>query len=581
MPLNTTGVIDLTLSNLLSYNTHISRQAQRVNDRLVANTFGASDPGNLSSDLLEFGKQSIRDLLNDEVTYVDECRKSLLEQSVWHSDSSRTQAIETSSHKKLMSDIQKEKSASQQKSMVKFAYYEPVRERLMADGFLVAPRGAALGAVFPVEDWVCTPSQTLFWNKLKERTDSLAQKYKLIGDTSDALTRMLISAQRPSDNSLFSSAIGCLCISWTRLKHFKLPVYIPVLGLSGVVAKEPDPDYFASYCRHLALPTWAPDPEISSKPYEDNIKIQKLKQIIRQQAQSLGSKGLLAKKPVFRNDEDRIRLSEFRRMQRILKNYEDKKKHDYDEALIKSGLATNYETMIERTNKSAVGYRARTLLNLRTPSRQALLSYVSFRENKAHKDLKIEELQNVKDGVDLWICGWHSLNCAEPTALMTASSLLGDGVDVLVCFPYEGFNDTGTSRNRPKETCPWCAAVELGFRSLTRNTGRVDQSISSGKWHTEFTMNIANEPEEVLSTKDGFDAYAHDNDIMKRTRGTFGGNLVKNRDLDTSAYSEVVETKIGRLRSMYHLLGLLDPEVVALNRPLFGHASPRERRMLF
>lgn len=163
---------------------------------------------------------------------------------------------------------------------------------------------------------------------------------------------------------------------------------------------------------------------------------------------------------------------------------------------------------------------------------------------------------------------------------MTAASLFGEGADVLICFPYEGLNDTGPSRNRPKETCPWCAAVELGFRSLTRNRGQVDQSVSSGKWDTEFTMNIANEPDEVLPTDVEFDANANDNEIIKRTRGTLGDKLVKNKDLDTRAYSQVVETKIGRLRSMYHLLGLLDPEVVALGRPLFDRARTFKRRQL-
>ncbi|NTX01732.1 MULTISPECIES: hypothetical protein [Myxococcus] len=45
---------------------------------------------------------------------------------------------------------------------------------------------------------------------------------------------------------------------------------------------------------------------------------------------------------------------------------------------------------------------------------------------------------------------------------------------------------------------------------------------------------------------------------------------MKNKDLNGPAYSPAVETQIGRLRSMYHLLGLLNSEVVALDRPLYG-----------
>jgi hypothetical protein len=586
MPLNIIGLIDLAIEHLDSYK---KRLPQNTNEMLVAKMLGVSHPGKLSSELLEFGKQSVTGLLKDENIYVDECKKSLIEQRLWHADkSSRVPAWGGGKYEKLIGDIQLENSSSRQKDLAKFAYYGIIRQRLMESGFLVAPRGAALGAVFPVEDWLPVPSEFLFWHGLKERTDKLVQKYELLGDTTDALTRMLVSVRlTQAEASILSSAIGCLCISWTRLKHFGQTIYIPILGLSGVVEKEPDAEYFASYCRYLALPTWSPDPQMTDPNialYSDNSKIEKLKQIIRLQASDLGRKRLLGKKAKPQNEEDRIQLFEFRRMQGILRNYEKKKQQDYDDRLAqaekKSELITNYETMIERTNQAALGYRARTLLGLRTPGRQALLSYVSFRENKVNKNLKIEKLQDVKDGVDLWICGWHSLNCAEPAALMTASSLLGEGVDVLVCFPYEGFSNTGKFRNRPKETCPWCAAVELGFRSLTRNTGKVDQSINTGKWDTEFSMNIANEPDEVLATNVEFDSRANDNDVIKRTRGTLGGNLVRNKDLETGAYSPVVETKIGRLRSMYHLLGLLDPEVVSLNSPLFVHAQLDNRREL-
>ena len=588
MPLNITGLIELVLDHLEAYRGHLD--GQPVNDGIVAEILGVSDPRKLSVDLLKFGKQSVVSAIEDELRYVKECSVSLIEQLNWHSKKSTPSlSFDSIKYKKLCSDIQQERSPSRQKDLAKYGYYEPIRERLMADGFLVAPRGAALGAVFPVNDWVHgypVSREGLFAQDLKERTDKLTQKYKLLGDEPDALTRMLENGKPPPGSPL-SSAIGCLCISWTRVTHLDLTVYVPVLGLSGVVEKEPDVEFFASYCRQLALPCWSPDPVVPDPgiaPYTDNSKLDKLKEIVRRYAATLGSKGLLKKNAQPQTEEDRVMLLELRRMQTILVNYEKKKKQEYVEmrnrAQIEAGLTTNYETMIERANQAALGYRTRVLLGLRTPARQALLSYVSFREKKTHEDLSIEQLQDVKDGVDLWICGWHSLNCAEPAALMTAASLFGEGADVLICFPYEGLSDTGPSRNRPKETCPWCAAVELGFRSLTRNKGRVDQGVSSGRWDTEFTMNISNEPDEVLPTNVEFDANANDNEIIKRTRGTLGDKLVKNKDLDTRAYSQVVETKIGRLRSMYHLLGLLDPEVVALGRPLFDRARKFKRQRL-
>ena len=206
------------------------------------------------------------------------------------------------------------------------------------------------------------------------------------------------------------------------------------------------------------------------------------------------------------------------------------------------------------------------------------MSYVSFREKKLSAELEIKKLQpRTSEGVDLWICGWHSLNCAEPAALMCASSLFCDGCDVIVCFPYEGFSDTGNFHNRPKETCPWCAAVELGFRSVSRNDGGVNASLSSGQWLTPITLNTENEPRKPLRVGKGFDAFDDTNEIMTKTKTTLGGRglggLVNNADLTTLAYPDEIQTKIGRVRSLYYLLGLLDPAVVAVGRLLFSYSK--------
>ncbi|HYO55735.1 hypothetical protein [Archangium sp.] len=67
------------------------------------------------------------------------------------------------------------------------------------------------------------------------------------------------------------------------------------------------------------------------------------------------------------------------------------------------------------------------------------------------------------------------------------------------------------------------------------------------------------------------------------TRKTLSGvnsiALVKNSNLDDRAYSDVVETRIGRVRSMYHLLGLLDPEVIALDYVDTSDSGIRDRSL--
>ena len=66
------------------------------------------------------------------------------------------------------------------------------------------------------------------------------------------------------------------------------------------------------------------------------------------------------------------------------------------------------------------------------------------------------------------------------------------------------------------------------------------------------------------------------NAIMHITKDVLGGRdsaPAKNKNLTERAYDDIVETKIGRIRSMYYMLGLLGPEVVALDRELCPYAK--------
>jgi hypothetical protein len=375
------------------------------------------------------------------------------------------------------------------------------------------------------------------------------------------------------------SAVGCVCVSWTRHDRNGTTLYIPILGLSGVTENKPDRTFFERNCRQLGLPTdlSLTQPRDTTE-YTADPDIDRLAQKVKDAYAASRDKRYTPK--------EQARFAQHKKeldaQKQILAGLDARRlEHLTGRRDVANELYANYETMIHRTNLCAIQYRAREFLGMRRPSRQALMSYVSFRENKASKNIEIERSQKrTVEGVDLWICGWHSLNCAEPAALMCASSVFGEGCDVEICFPYEGLNDTGPFKSRPKETCAWCAAVELGFRSVSRNPAGPAPSMASGTWRTQITLNTRNEPRASLPTDAEFDAFNDGNAVLVNTKTTLGGRggvgLVRNKDLVTEAYSDTVQTKIGRIRSMYHLLGLMDPEVVALDRPLFAyHPSVR------
>jgi hypothetical protein len=592
--------IEIARSNLLGYEKHL--KSQLATEQLARQALGIKledESATPSEDLLAFVKAAIESALDEELEYVAECHESLDAQWQWHHEGAvdkgefspeeirgaiaRVESAATSNRKNARAAA---------KDAAKYVYYEPIRNKLMSLGFVVSPRGTALGAVFPQKDWIrrgCTEPE--FWRQAKTITDELMMRYCLMGDDPQSITRLLMTNVQDHDVSdALVSAVGCLCVSWTRHRASGKVVYVPILGFASVIEEPPTAQYFQKYCRHLGLPSWEPDPKV---PLAVGKFIES--EDLRKKREAQGRQHKLLT-PIFDKkrkktplDESELQLDkEYKAAKeqidaqyiREKASFEDSKA-DFERG---SELYVNYETMIRRTNLAALGHRARTLLGLRLPARQALLSFVSFRENSS-KELKITDLQSAQRGVDLWICGWHSLNCAEPAALMTASSYLGEGCDVLVCFPYEGISEAGPFRNRPKETCPWCAAVELGFRSLSSNPGGKDTSVNTGSWLTQFTRTILLEPDTCLPTGGAFDAFDDSGAIITATRTTLRGvdsvSLVHNKDLQTPAYSDPVQvTKIGRVRSMYYLLGLLDPLAVALDRDLFAHAGGKALQQL-
>ncbi|RKG83080.1 hypothetical protein D7W79_00960 [Corallococcus exercitus] len=570
--------IEEAIENLKAYAVRVSEL--KLDKKLAYEVLKVKQGHDLSEDVLVFTLKTLEQMRANELQYAEESIASLCEQMDWHHEGPVDKGeVSKEFRKASKANTSSDKGSSNQlKEVAKLAYYEPIRNRLMNHGFIVSPRGTALGAVFPEKDWVDSTGVPFFDTTAKQTTDALMQKYELLGDTPSALTRLLMpKKKRMEGEDPLASAVGCICVSWTRHERNGRTLYIPVLGLSGVTEAKPNLGFFEKTCRHLGLPT-----SLTLEPYTKKFEFKAHEDV------GPASKAVLEKNTEMnkfaKDSEEYLALKKEKalldkRKKELMEVDGVRRVAEQTQFDIEKVLVTNYETMLQRTNVCAIQYRARELLRLRKPSRQALMSYVSFRESKDSKHLEAALLQpRTTQGVDLWICYWHSFNCAEPAALICASSYFGDGCDVEVCFPYEGLSDAGPFSNRPKETCPWCATVELGFRSVTKNTGGVDQSRESGTWLTELTLNTQSEPRKKLSLKSGFDAFDDNNVIMQSTGTTLGGSqpggLVRNKDLDEEAYGDVVKTKIGRVRSMYYLLGLMDPKVVALDRPLFPWHTP-------
>lgn len=547
-----------------------SRNPKDVLDRIF---YSKTTAWELGDDMRIYASKLVNQVLAEEETYTKEVLQGLVAQDeAFYAPQLMNEEKWGEAVKKFDIDWGKAKGNQQSilKQEAKQLYGSAIRARLMQENFVVSPSGLPVGAIFPKKDWVIRSVPIMNYAKLKDTSDDLMRKYNIIGDDVAALTRMLKlnTVQLKEDHPLVRS-VGCVCISWTYHRDANKGeyVYIPILGVSSAVDCEVDAVYFEKYLRHLALP--------KSTEHETFIPVKaNTTGIDGETLNARRDRTIIARRTDNQSPWAKEAAKKITRLENTKKQITTDHNEEQKGCELKHVLRTNYETMIQRTNDASIEMRIRTALGLRTPARQALMSYVSFRENKGSDKLLLTKLETVSTGADLWICGWHSLNCAEPAALVCASSVFGKGCDVVICFPYEGIGKVGNGLNRPKETCPWCAAVELSFRSIYRSTKTVEECLDDGGWLAVVTDNLTEEPME-LPTGNEFNAYDEENEIMTQTKATLGEGdgssmLVKNTDLKQNAYDTITVTKIGRVRSLYYMLGLIDKTLVATSSSLFS-----------
>jgi hypothetical protein len=294
-------------------------------------------------------------------------------------------------------------------------------------------------------------------------------------------------------NSNKQSKCGCACISWvasTCVADKDKRVMVPVLGCSGGAPKPVSVEAVLGGC---ALP-----------PYTSLA-----------QGQQFGSKPL-----------------------------EKAKKQDNNEEIFNQ----YYDDIMARANNLAINYRVRELLKLRLPSRQAMLSYLGlsfFRPTDEQREAYSDEIEPTPA-----VASWHSFNCAEPAALTWITSFFVDGQDVYLCCPYEGSNNPGKLGLMPKETCPWCATVEIAYRSLKKvpkdQQGQwpdvYDESMKTGEWARE------------ISLADTFKGAVPDK--------AWREDIPRNWQTLEPAYPDAVNENVAVLRGLFREVGLLNKKTI-------------------
>lgn len=469
-----------------------------------------------------------------------------------------------------------------------------VRGYLSQNGFIPSPPGLPIGAVFPIKDWFTTTDAN--FNQLHKKSDKLMAEYKILGN-------------KNSGDHLLSGiggqnlgAVGCACISWFRFQNAADTVYIPVLGLSGTsglasdATKEEYDEYFSKYTRHLGLPHFI-EQNVKDKATIKNIKAQQ-KQNERSAMDRIANlshgqerarrwiaiyeknrRNLIQnEEPPANQTEKMKKLSEsLACWKAAVKKHDDKREkikkqhieHEHRPRCQKEEQDINYQMMLGRANRVIINYKLRNVLGLRNIAHQSMMSFIAHRDYQ-DSYIRVCDDKSSNQGIDLSIAFWHSLNCAEPAALACASSVLCQGVDIVVCFPYEGNQDAGKLRNRPKETCSWCASVEPRFRSIKTHANRtITEMVDDGDWPAEFTDMMDLITQSPLPTSKAFDSLDSGNEIHQGTIKALKG-AVKNTNLSNAAYDELNMNKIGRVRSFFYMLGLLDKELISRTHQIFN-----------
>ncbi|WNG21623.1 hypothetical protein [Cystobacter fuscus] len=381
-------------------------------------------------------------------------------------------------------------------------YFEGLRRYLRGAGFIVAPSYIPPAAVFPREDWISLESgASKTPEELASAADALMMKYQILGTS---YSGMRYKSEGASDIS------GCVCISWViaRCATNNKRVIVPVVGMSGGAPNGKEDRFVDAMLSACALPPYRVYKYVE-KTLEDNIT----KELV------LGFQPF-GEKP-----------------------FDQPKNQSNDER-----FNQYYDDIMVRANNLALNYRVRELLSLRLPSRQAMLSYLGL--SFALMTNKHVETKGTRSEPTPGVTRWHSFNCAEPAALAWISSFFVDGQDVHLCCPYEGADDPGTLGLKPKETCPWCATVELTYRSLKKVSDSeqahwprtFNKSMQTGKWAHEFT-----DARQFNNTR---------TDLEQRA------NLPRNKPTFASAYPSAVNDNVALLRKIFKRVGLLENSTI-------------------
>ncbi len=210
-------------------------------------------------------------------------------------------------------------------------YFEGLRLWLRGNGFIVSPSYLPPAAVFPADEWIEVKNRTKDnddFEDLAEQADKLMSKYKILGSPFSGINYRSKEYKK-------NDKVGCVCVSWTKIDAMtnKKTFLVPVLGFSG---QAPGAPKVGSYTLEAMLGACALPPFIGAdgtKPFDSKVDPHKT-----------GSN--------------------------------TKTSSDY---------TTYYDDIVVRANNLAVNYRVRKMLNLRLPSRQAMLSYAGLNFNQTVK----------------------------------------------------------------------------------------------------------------------------------------------------------------------------------------------------
>ena len=532
----TDGTYSIFYNELLDYANKVIQIEERcrVND---SNNYDMSNGIYFDLEIINhktkpFINKKLPEILHSELTYLTEIlgninRQAVIDRPRENPVSARKQIMRSlaeAKDKKRKAETHLSKVKSQKPSVLKIEQLEAASKRLskaterkemvqerLYEGksrsdmyryvleqyrFLLSPENMPIAAVFPQSDWLelDSPEIDLEFEHFRAKSECLMRKYEI---TTDERYGLLRGRDKNVTTRGLHKHTGCVCISWlllgtkTLASGGKKYVFTPVLGLSGskpnAKDREDSLEFYNRIARHCALP-----------------RIEKLNtaEVISAESESRAS---------------------------VTHN-------------------STYQLMMERSQELSLDYEIRKILDLRLPSRQAMLSYIVF--DYSHKrvtDTSEESVESLEQP-DFNVNQWHSFNCAEPAAMTLASSVFCEGRDVTICFPFEGKNYSPQHLPRPKETCEWCALVEVAFRSIGETGVPIPSEESE---QVEVT-------EELVT--DGLPQ------ILHKPRGKVDlselQNARKNANIFEVAYEQSNLKRMEKIRKLFEAIGVLSEDLI-------------------